>query len=246
MHLGTMKFKQRGREEQADPDGTVVSGRWTTIINLLFFFLFFFSFLFSCAVLPPSPTKKKQKQNRSTTTSFLLKTKKQIWPCPWIGTGCISSTTYSTYDSTLFFLHTQSHKHLKNKHVAKWNQRRGDTHTHPGSLWHSGLHPRWEKHDLHGRGSRHAPWNDEVQAKGSRRTGRTRRQRGKIKETISICIFQNQKFKFALGEKKKKNQISRWPASCTLYILSSFMHLSSHPKKSLIIFDFQSLAFFTL
>jgi hypothetical protein len=44
MHIGTMKFKQRGREEQADPDGTQVSGRWTTIINLLFSFfsLFFF------------------------------------------------------------------------------------------------------------------------------------------------------------------------------------------------------------
>ena len=55
MHLGTMKFKQRGREEQADPDGTAVSCRWTTIINLLFSF---FSFIFSCAVLSPSPTKK--------------------------------------------------------------------------------------------------------------------------------------------------------------------------------------------
>jgi hypothetical protein len=58
MHFGTMKFKQRGREEQADPDGTQVSGRWTTIINLLF--SFFFSF-FSCAVLPPSPQTNKNR-----------------------------------------------------------------------------------------------------------------------------------------------------------------------------------------
>lgn len=40
MHIGTMKFKQRGREEQADPDGTAVNG--PTISNLPFFCFSFF------------------------------------------------------------------------------------------------------------------------------------------------------------------------------------------------------------
>jgi hypothetical protein len=56
MHIGTMKFKQRGREEQADPDGTQVSGRWTTIINLLF--SFFFSFFFVCGFTPFTTNKQ--------------------------------------------------------------------------------------------------------------------------------------------------------------------------------------------
>ena len=36
MHLGTMKFKQRGREEQADAEGTKVFLFFCTNFNLLF------------------------------------------------------------------------------------------------------------------------------------------------------------------------------------------------------------------
>lgn len=43
MHFGEMKFKQRGREEQAEPDGTSVSG-WEP---WLIFFSFSFSFQFT-------------------------------------------------------------------------------------------------------------------------------------------------------------------------------------------------------
>ena len=60
MHMGTMKFKQRGREEQAEADGTLVSGQRTTISNLRFsFFVCFF----------PYVHRRR--------------------PCPWIGTGFI-------------------------------------------------------------------------------------------------------------------------------------------------------------
>ena len=34
MHMGCMKFKQRGREEQAEPDGTTVSLRFSCERNV--------------------------------------------------------------------------------------------------------------------------------------------------------------------------------------------------------------------
>ena len=37
MHLGTMKFKQRGREEQAEADGTKVPYRFQHSPRVLFF-----------------------------------------------------------------------------------------------------------------------------------------------------------------------------------------------------------------
>lgn len=39
MHMGEMKFKQKGREEQAEADGSIVS--WTNLIILFLFSLFF-------------------------------------------------------------------------------------------------------------------------------------------------------------------------------------------------------------
>ena len=40
MHFGEMKFKQRGREEQAEPDGTMVSEWEPWLIGFSFFFFF--------------------------------------------------------------------------------------------------------------------------------------------------------------------------------------------------------------
>lgn len=39
MHMGTMKFKQRGREEQAEADGTEVI--FKTLTELLAYFAFY-------------------------------------------------------------------------------------------------------------------------------------------------------------------------------------------------------------
>jgi len=44
MHFGEMKFKQRGREEQAEPDGTMVSEWEPWLIGFSFFFSFPFHF----------------------------------------------------------------------------------------------------------------------------------------------------------------------------------------------------------
>lgn len=47
MHLGTMKFKQRGREEQAEQEGK--EERYTELVAILFLvakFSFYFSFFF--------------------------------------------------------------------------------------------------------------------------------------------------------------------------------------------------------
>ena len=61
MHMGGLKFKQRGREEQAEPDGTAVSPS-EHLINL------FFSFLFL-----PVPLLLHQSTNLSTHLLLLLR-----------------------------------------------------------------------------------------------------------------------------------------------------------------------------
>ena len=48
MHFGEMKFKQRGREEQAEPDGTMVSEWEPWLIGFSFFFLFHSTSLSGC------------------------------------------------------------------------------------------------------------------------------------------------------------------------------------------------------
>lgn len=42
MHMGGLKFKQRGREEQAEPDGTEVKFHQNFYYGLIYFFLIFY------------------------------------------------------------------------------------------------------------------------------------------------------------------------------------------------------------
>lgn len=82
MHIGTMKFKQRGREEQAEPDGVAVSGQRTTISNLPLFFLFFLWCAVFLFVPYPSETKRFEIGPRylSTTTKHRVHGLERVVP----------------------------------------------------------------------------------------------------------------------------------------------------------------------
>ena len=148
MHMGTMKFKQRGREEQAEGDGVVVSGCGRRLL--------IFGFLFVCF----SPIYRR--------------------PSPWlVWTASSLTCEHPTHKScTKQWSLQTAHKQLRT-YMASYLPQPCET-TRPwtpkGSLWHFGLQSRGERQHLPDRSSRHAPWLDEIQAKGSRRTSRSWRR----------------------------------------------------------------------
>lgn len=128
------------------------------IINSLFFFYsFFFCPVTPCICSPPPRRVKHPSSSPYTETKHTH----DAWK-----TNRIPQTQNIQTPNTQ---HTQYHITLKTK----------------GSLWHSGLHSRREERHLQYRGCRHALGHDEVQAKGTWRTSRTRGQRRTSYNTLA-------------------------------------------------------------
>ena len=148
-----MKFKQRGREEQAEADGAIVSGPETDRSNTLFFCLFFFFrfFYVCCFIITVSDGKRR------VLFFFLLLWNPRIFHSP-VFCNCT---------------HTKPHLRCLFVLVLVLIVLKRST----GSLWHSGLYASWEKRHLQDCCRRYASRLDEIQAEGTRRAGRTRGQR---------------------------------------------------------------------